>query len=724
MIMKRIIKTILFAVLIFHVQSIFAQDDVLKTTSTEQSAQKIRVEGIVCDTETGERLPYATIKVENGSRGTITNHEGEFVLQANSNDVLCVHFVGYDEFSIRASEMPKTIQLNPCQNVLSEVTIFVGNYMLLKTNKLLSKQFKKHEMESSQYFFRLNTTYQTLDVTEGFMTALSMGNLRSVSIVKGYHARKKTKGEDSFRISDMNFHHMLELGPWMNGTEFWARITSPMKPALNDAYLQKHYDLTATKLKDNQGKFYYLIHIDRRTRKTYPDGIVTGKLYIDAETLLPLRFDGQVEDINLVSGGFLNRQITPLDIHVALNFDNARGYTEVASIACTMTGKDLGLQSKGILFSVNDIDLTDAINNAWSRDSQYDNLINIVDMAGYDHQLWESANIIKRTREEEKVMLRGNENEDENENGNEDGLWTADNDTIDTHLDTNALLYRISGEDLLHDCYILGTYHRAPTNTFDAIYGLREVLDEVDQVCGEVADVIDPSTPDGKSLPKEPAEKSKPQKLSDILTREQLRKVKDVVRKNIGLDFDQPNVKSRLNSLSPASMEKFLVNWNQNKVMEALGIHVDHEAPFDALIMTMAHGKGKKVLGLEQQDSVADTRPDEASVEDEIKSLMRYIDNIEQEKKQTELLLTYYFKEQDAQKIYDLMMEEVAQGTIDSQSFESTNFQRTANWLRQMPEIMRRGSTLFVVGAAHLCSERGVLQGLLKAGYHVVAVKK
>ena len=103
---------------------------------------------------------------------------------------------------------------------------------------------------------------------------------------------------------------------------------------------------------------------------------------------------------------------------------------------------------------------------------------------------------------------------------------------------------------------------------------------------------------------------------------------------------------------------------------------------------------------------------------------MRYIDNIEQEKKQTELLLTYYFKEQDAQKIYDLMMEEVAQGTIDSQSFESTNFQRTANWLRQMPEIMRRGSTLFVVGAAHLCGERGVLQGLQKAGYRVVGVKK
>ena len=200
-IMKRIIKTILLAILIFHVQSIFAQDEVLKPTSTEQSAPKIKVEGIVCDAETGERLPYATIKVENESRGTITNHEGEFVLQANATDVLCVHFVGYDGFSIRASEMPKTIQLNPCQNVLSEVTIFVGNNMLLKTNKLLSKQFKKHEIESSQYFFRLNTTYQTLDVTEGFMTALSMGNLRSVSIVKGYHARKKTKGEDSFRIS-------------------------------------------------------------------------------------------------------------------------------------------------------------------------------------------------------------------------------------------------------------------------------------------------------------------------------------------------------------------------------------------------------------------------------------------------------------------------------------------------------------------------------------------
>lgn len=682
----------------------------LLITCTLASAQKIRVEGTICDAETGERLPYATIKVENDTRGTITNHEGDFVLLTDSDDVLCVQFTGYDRYCIRAAEMPQTIRLKPCQTVLSEVTVVAEGYkLLLKANKLLRKQFRKHEMECSQYFFRLNTAYETVDVTEGFLSAQSMGNLRGLTVVKGYHARKNTPGAESFRISDMNFHHMLELGPWMNGTEFWSRITSPLNPALNATYLQNHYSIAASKLADNQGAHYYVIYLDRSSRKRYTNGIVTGKLYLDAETLLPLRFDGQVEDIVLVSGGFLDRKRTSLDIHVALTFDHSRGFTEVASMACTMRDEEMGLQTTGILFSVDDIDLTDAMNNAWMRDSWDDNLINIIDRAGYDHQLWESSNIIKRTSEEERIL------------GGEGAEDSAAQDSLATQLDTNALLYRISGEGLLNDSYIFGSFHLAPINTIDIIYGLREAFDEVEQVCGE-KDLQDPSTP-GDNAPQEATDQQpKAKKLSNVLTWRQLQKVKEVLRKDVGLDFDDPNVNDRLNKLSPAALKGFLVHWKVTQQMKAKGFPVTEPVYFDGVILTMARGKGKKVLGLEERNPEEESRPNEPSIQDEVEDLMHYIDNIEHEKMQTELLLRYYFEEQDPQQLLHLITQIASSGS-NSEAFEALNFQRSANWLKRMPEIMRRGSTLFVVGAAHLCGERGLLQGLHEAGYRIEAVK-
>ena len=49
---------------------------------------------------------------------------------------------------------------------------------------------------------------------------------------------------------------------------------------------------------------------------------------------------------------------------------------------------------------------------------------------------------------------------------------------------------------------------------------------------------------------------------------------------------------------------------------------------------------------------------------------------------------------------------------------------RNANWMSQMPQMLREKSTLFVVGAAHLIGEKGMLQLLRNAGYVVEPVTK
>jgi uncharacterized protein YbaP (TraB family) len=49
---------------------------------------------------------------------------------------------------------------------------------------------------------------------------------------------------------------------------------------------------------------------------------------------------------------------------------------------------------------------------------------------------------------------------------------------------------------------------------------------------------------------------------------------------------------------------------------------------------------------------------------------------------------------------------------------------RNLAWMKKIPSVMSRKSTLFVVGCLHLPGPDGVLNLLRQAGYTVEAVKK
>jgi len=53
-----------------------------------------RVNGVVTDAESNEVLPGATIVVKNEGRGTATDSEGKFSLEASEGEVLTVSLVG------------------------------------------------------------------------------------------------------------------------------------------------------------------------------------------------------------------------------------------------------------------------------------------------------------------------------------------------------------------------------------------------------------------------------------------------------------------------------------------------------------------------------------------------------------------------------------------------------------------------------------------------------
>jgi uncharacterized protein YbaP (TraB family) len=54
---------------------------------------------------------------------------------------------------------------------------------------------------------------------------------------------------------------------------------------------------------------------------------------------------------------------------------------------------------------------------------------------------------------------------------------------------------------------------------------------------------------------------------------------------------------------------------------------------------------------------------------------------------------------------------------------EALIYGRNAAWAEKMPAMMNEAATLFVVGAAHLPGEKGVLELLKAKGYTIEAVK-
>ena len=54
-------------------------------------------------------------------------------------------------------------------------------------------------------------------------------------------------------------------------------------------------------------------------------------------------------------------------------------------------------------------------------------------------------------------------------------------------LGANAqLLWKVSGKGLNKASYVLGTHHLAPLSILDSISGLKQAMNDVEQVCGEV----------------------------------------------------------------------------------------------------------------------------------------------------------------------------------------------------------------------------------------------
>ena len=280
------------------------------------------------------------------------------------------------------------------------------------------------------------------------------------------------------------------------------------------------------------------------------------------------------------------------------------------------------------------------------------------------------------------------------------------------------LLYKVSHKNLAKPSYIVGTYHLAPASFIDSIPGAKAALDAVDVVCGEVVmsemesresqkKVMEAMTlPDGKSL-------------TDVLTADEMQRLNAYMDKLLGMNLDNPLLKSQMGKMTPMALSTQLQVVQYMKLtpgfnpMKLIDVH----------FQKVAKKAGKTVVGLETVDFQIETLYKGTTLERQKQQLLCMVDNDGYYALQMKELSAAYFA-QDMQALLEITDEKMG-NLCDStpQEEEALIYGRNAAWVKKMPAMMGEASTLFVVGAAHLPGEKGVLELLEAKGYTVEAVK-
>ena len=280
------------------------------------------------------------------------------------------------------------------------------------------------------------------------------------------------------------------------------------------------------------------------------------------------------------------------------------------------------------------------------------------------------------------------------------------------------LLYKISGNGVGKPSYIVGTYHLAPASYVDSIPGANEALASVEQVCGEV-DMAEMESmagmqklmaammlPDGKSL-------------SDILSDEEMGKLNAFMNEVMGADLNNPLIAAQLGKMTPAAIANQLQLVQYMKMTPGF----NPNALIDSYFQSEAKKSDKPVIGFETIDFQISVLYTGSTIERQKEQLICMIDNQEYNQMVMEQLTKAYFS-QDIDAVLAVTEEKLGTSCDSTpEEEEALIFGRNADWVEKIPAIIGDKSTLFVVGAAHLPGERGVLELLKKEGYTVEGVK-
>lgn len=265
------------------------------------------------------------------------------------------------------------------------------------------------------------------------------------------------------------------------------------------------------------------------------------------------------------------------------------------------------------------------------------------------------------------------------------------------------LLWKVSGNGLVKDSYILGTVHIVPAYVMDIIPGLNTALENCDVVVGET-DIKD-DNPDEPKWYTAPADST----LDKLFVPEDYGLIQDKLNRIAGkvLDF------SKLNQCKPVKI--------YIEMMKMMIMHDYSDDDFfyfiDDGIMKRAMDMGRQTMGLEDEKFQTDL-------------IVELIGNSPLDR-QADMLMELLLNNEAIEVMRSDIFQAIGRYTIQRLDYYESDYDedeklvsaRNRDWIPKLEALMPRQSCLVVVGIDHLLGEQGVLNLLLGRGYTLEPMK-
>ena len=279
------------------------------------------------------------------------------------------------------------------------------------------------------------------------------------------------------------------------------------------------------------------------------------------------------------------------------------------------------------------------------------------------------------------------------------------------------LLYRISGKGLESPSYIVGTYHLAPASFADSIPGMRQAIEQTNQVCGEL-DMMDAFKPENAAQLIQSQMLPEGVTLSSLLSAEQLSRLNALLLEVLGTNLEDEAFAAQMEKMKPVTLSTTLSLASYMKKTQSF----NPMELLDNYFQTLALQNGKSVKGFETVEFQMGVLYG-SELPKQVEDLMCLVDHFDEATELVDRITSAYFS-QNFQQLESVLEEEMKGSCAATPEEEAALLDnRNQNWITMMPDMMAEKPTLFVVGAGHLCGEKGVLKLLEGLGYTVEGIK-
>lgn len=252
----------------------------------------------------------------------------------------------------------------------------------------------------------------------------------------------------------------------------------------------------------------------------------------------------------------------------------------------------------------------------------------------------------------------------------------------------NSLLWEVSGNGLSKPSYLYGTIHMICSSDYFLTDKTKKALETSEKLVLEVnfSDPKEMSEMQQLAMGKGP--------LSKKLNPEQLSKLNEILKKTTGMTVQQVDSFSLLTVMSLISMKSFGCTDLKFYEMEFIG---------------QAKNRNIEIGGLE-------TVKEQFGILENAYSNEEMIAMLEESTPEESAKLVSTYKQENIDLLYDFTTDK----KFTSEKTKKIILdERNLNWVKNMPELMKKQSVFFAVGSGHLAGEFGVINLLRKAGYNV-----